>query len=104
MVGKASGAFAWRQATVNNFVAVGAASAGLDWPCAFICCIRFAFSRLGGPGLLTYSRFNDFELYRPARRAGLDPLTTTQEGVALVHDDSSILTSPGQACGKTSQY
>ena len=39
-------------------------------------------SRLGGPGLLTISRYNDFELYRPARRAGLGPLTTTQEGVA----------------------
>src|SRR2546428_400456 len=56
------------------------------------------FSRLGGPGLLTTSRNNDFELYRPARRAGLDPLTTTQEGVA--HDDSSILPPPGQARGK----
>ena len=59
-------------------------------------------SRLGGPGLLTYSRSNDFELYRPARRAGLGPLTTTQEGVAILHDDSSILASPGQACGRTS--
>jgi len=41
------------------------------------------FSRLGGPGLRTTSRLDDFELYRPARRAGLDPLTTTQEGVAV---------------------
>ena len=41
------------------------------------------FSRPGGPGLLTTSRFNDFELYRPARWAGLGPLTTTQEGVAV---------------------
>ena len=41
------------------------------------------FSRLGGLGLRTTSRFDDFELYRPARRAGLDPLTTTQEGVAV---------------------
>jgi hypothetical protein len=41
------------------------------------------FSRLGGPGLRTGSRLNDFELYRPARRAGLDPLTTPQEGVAV---------------------
>ena len=40
------------------------------------------FSRLGGPGLLTISRFDDFELYRPARRAGLALLTTTPEGVA----------------------
>jgi len=40
------------------------------------------FSRLGGPGLLTISRFDDFQLYRPARRAGLTLLTTTQEGVA----------------------
>ena len=40
------------------------------------------FSRPGGPGLLTISRRNDFELYRPARRAGLDPLTTTPEGVS----------------------
>jgi len=29
------------------------------------------FFRLDGPGLLTTSRSNDFELYRPARRAGL---------------------------------
>ena len=39
------------------------------------------FARPGGPGLLTTSRRNDFELYRPARRAGLDPLTTPPEGV-----------------------
>src|SRR5437667_4197288 len=41
------------------------------------------FSRLGGLGLRTTSRFDDFELYRPARRAVLDPLTTTQECVAV---------------------
>src|SRR5205823_10969170 len=41
------------------------------------------FSRPGGPGLRTTSRVNDFEFYRPAHRAGLDPLTTTQEGVAV---------------------
>jgi transposase len=29
--------------------------------------------RTGGPGLLTTSRHNDFELYRPARRAALRP-------------------------------
>jgi len=29
------------------------------------------FFRLDGPGLLTTSRTNDFELYRPARRADL---------------------------------
>ena len=28
------------------------------------------FFRTDGPGLLTTSRLNDFELYRPARRAG----------------------------------
>ena len=39
-------------------------------------------SRLDGPGLLTISRFDDFQLYRPARRADLTLLTTTQEGVA----------------------
>jgi len=32
------------------------------------------FSRTDGPGLLTTSRVDDFELYRPARRTGLDPL------------------------------
>jgi len=36
------------------------------------------FSRAGGSGLLTTSRFNDFELYRPPAGTGLDPLTTTQ--------------------------
>jgi hypothetical protein len=40
------------------------------------------FSRLGGPGLRTTSRVDDFEFYRPARRAGLALLTTTPEGVA----------------------
>src|SRR5262249_48921974 len=42
------------------------------------------FSRLGGPGLLTTSRTDDFELYRPARRAGLALLTTTPEGVTTM--------------------
>jgi hypothetical protein len=55
------------------------------------------FSRLGGPGLLTTSRSNDFELYRPARRAGLDPLTTTQRASLFTQHDSSILPSLGQA-------
>ena len=40
-------------------------------------------SRPGGPGLLTTSRSNDCELYRPARRAGLDPLTTAPRGRCL---------------------
>ena len=59
-------------------------------------------SRPDGPGLRTTSRLNDFELYRPARRAGFDPLTTTQEGVGS-NDDSSILPSPGQVRGKATK-
>jgi hypothetical protein len=39
-----------------------------------------------------------------ARRAGLGPLTTTPEGVAILHDDSSILPSSGQACGSTKNH
>ncbi len=99
MVSKASAAEDWPRLRVNNFVAA--------WGELILMANRLhlpvsisPFSRPGGPGLLTYSRSNDFELYRPARRAGLGPLTTTQEGVALSHDDSSILPSPGQACGK----
>ena len=37
----------------------------------------------GGPGLLTTSRSNDFELYRPARRTGLDPLNDSLQRASL---------------------
>ncbi len=46
------------------------------------CRYRFCrFSRPSGSGLRTIGRVNDFDLYGPARRAGLDPLTSTPEGV-----------------------
>jgi transposase len=35
---------------------------------------------------------------------GAWPSTTTQEGVAVLNDDSSILPSPGQACGNTKNH
>ena len=57
------------------------------------------FSRPGGSGLLTISRCNDFELYRPTRSGGL-ALERLLRGRPLAQDDSSLLTSPGQACGK----
>ena len=70
------------QQAVKNFAANRAVN-GSDWPLGFIFGYgSFRFSRTGGPGLLTSSRLNDFELYGPARRAGLGPLTTTQEGVS----------------------
>jgi hypothetical protein len=96
---RASGKLA--QQVVNNFAANRAATLS-DWPLGFISGIGLLwFSRTGGPGLLTTSRSNDFQFYWPARRAGLDPLTTTQEGVSVLHDDFSILPSPGQAdCGR----
>ena len=55
--------------TVNNFAANRAAT-GSDWPLGFISGIgSHWFSRPGGPGLLTSSRFNDFELMdRPVGR------------------------------------
>ncbi len=101
MVRKASAADDWPRLTVHNFVAARGEPIRMANRVHLPLSVK-RFSRPGGPGLLTYSRSNDYELYRPARRAGLDPLTTTQEGVALLQDDSSILTSPGQACGKTS--
>jgi hypothetical protein len=56
------------QTTVNNFV-----GAQFGWCRCFasgaIFIIRGLVFRTGGPGLLTSSRDNDFELYRPA--AGL---------------------------------
>jgi len=70
------------QQVVNNFAANQAATVS-DWLLGFISVLVSLVARAGGPGLLTTSRFNDFELYRPARRAGLDPLTTTQEGVSV---------------------
>jgi len=49
--------------TVNNFVAAIIAAA-LGWPGLFISGYSFQwFSRTGGSGLLTISRFNDFDLY-----------------------------------------
>jgi hypothetical protein len=49
--------------TVNNFVAAGIAAA-LGWPAQFISGYSYQwFSRTGGSGLLTISRFNDSELY-----------------------------------------
>ena len=80
MVGKVSAAILLPQPTVNNF----AGARRWFWMASrlHIGLSLCPFSRLGGPGLLTTSRSNDFELYRPARRAGLGPLTTTQEGVA----------------------
>ena len=67
---------------------------GFHWPYPFP-----RFSRTGGSGLLTASRFNDFELYRPTRRAGLGRLH--KRALLDLNDDSSILVSPGQACGGT---
>jgi len=61
--------------------------------------IRFLdwFSRPGGSGLLTFNRFNDCDLDRPTRRAGLDPLNDSSRGRLLSDDDSSILMSPGSS-------
>ncbi len=82
MVGKASAAELWPRLTVNNFVAARGepirVAVGSHVPVSVN-----RFSRPGGPGLLTHGRCNDYEFYRPARRAGLGPLTTAQEGVAV---------------------
>ncbi len=98
MVSKAGVAEGWPRLTVNNFVAACGEPIRMAKRLHLPVSVS-RFSRPGGPGLLTYSRSNDYELYRPARRAELGPLTTTQESVALSHDDSSMLPSPGQACG-----
>ena len=57
------------QQIVNNFAANRAATVS-DWPFGFIFGISsLGFSRTGGSGLLTNSRFNDFELIdRPVGR------------------------------------
>jgi hypothetical protein len=53
---------------VNNFAAARAAR-DFGWPPFVICFIPQRFSRPGGPGLLTTSRFDDFELTdRPVGR------------------------------------
>ena len=64
---RASGKLA--QQVVNNFAANRAATLS-DWPLGFISGIGLLwFSRTGGPGLLTTSRFNDFEFMgRPVGR------------------------------------
>jgi hypothetical protein len=53
---------------VNNFAAARAAR-DFGWPPFVICFIPQRFSRPGGPGLRTTSRFDDFELTdRPVGR------------------------------------
>ena len=66
------------QQAVNNFVQMVEIN-DKEWQERVILGYHFTrFSRLGGLGLSSASRTNDYELYRPARRAGLDLLTTTQ--------------------------
>jgi len=68
MVGKASAAKFLAVATVNNFAA---ARGRFGWLRQFIFRYPFLrFSRPGGPGLLTFSRYNDSEFIdRPVGRA-----------------------------------
>ena len=98
--GEESGAPLSPQPPVNNFVGTEWATR-LEWHEGRM--LRYGFariSRLGGSGLRTLSRSNDFHLYRPAHRAGLDLLTTTQRPCLYLKKDCSILTSPGQARGE----
>jgi len=63
MGGEESPAESSPEPTVNNCVAANLATA-LGWPGGFISGYSFErFSRTGGSGLRTFSRFNDFELY-----------------------------------------
>ena len=83
---------------MNNFAAAGATN-GFEWPIIDISSIRFPrFSRPGGPGLLTTSRVNDFELIDRPRRVGLGPQRRLKRALPHRNDDSSVLPSPGQAC------
>ena len=60
------------QPTVNNFAAARVGGTRFGWTLGFHFLYPLPrFFRPGGPGLLTTSRLNDFEFYRPARRAGL---------------------------------
>lgn len=62
---------------MNNFVAAEKFAARFGWRWRFakdaVFTIRVVDFRAGGPGLLTLSRDNDFQLYRPAAGAGLTP-------------------------------
>jgi len=63
MGGEESPAESSPEPAVNNFVAANLVAA-LGWPVEFISGYSFEwFSRTGGSGLRTFSRFNDFELY-----------------------------------------
>jgi hypothetical protein len=69
MVGEASAANPWPQPAVNNFAgAKNGAEIGMARAFHFGLILKRC-SRPGGPGLLTTSRFNDFELIdRPVGR------------------------------------
>ena len=68
------------QPAVNNFVRAAKFAARSGWCVLWLFTIRIRGFRTGGPGLLTTSRVNDFELIdQPAGRPW--PLTTTREGV-----------------------
>jgi hypothetical protein len=98
-VGRDSGLPSWSETTVNNFVAARAPTTPICQAMSLRVSIA-PVSRPGGPGLLTYSRDNDYELIdRPAGRAW--PFNDSSRGRrSNCDDDSSILTSPGQACGR----
>jgi hypothetical protein len=99
-VGQASSLPSWPGTTVNNFVAAR------DTCIKLICRAMDSdvsiapVSRPGGPSLRTHSRSNDSDLIdRPAGR-GLALKRLLKRASLEPEDDSPILMSPGQACGK----
>jgi hypothetical protein len=69
MVGKASAAEPWPRPAVNNFVAARGEPIRMANGLHILVSVNW-FSRPGGPGLLTISRSNDFDLIdRPVGRA-----------------------------------
>lgn len=70
------------------------------WKFHYPCSLVF---RTGGPGLLTTSRLNDFELYRPARRGVLALNDYSRGRLPYCENDSSILPSPGQGTRSRNQ-
>jgi len=98
--GQARARFRGPPPAVNNFVDGRAPRTDSHCRAMSFCVYIAPVSRPGGPGLLTTSRINDYELIdRPAGR-GLALQRLLKRASLELEDDSPILTSPGQARGR----
>jgi hypothetical protein len=94
--------------TVNNFAAATGAATELGWPLMVISCIRlnvFPPRRARSANVKSHQRLSPRKLSGMSLLTGPSggawPFNDYSRGRLYCNDDSSILPSPGQACGRT---